>query len=187
MSSSISSAAAAAVMAFLLRRGVAATSPSSSVALGPLRCRRIVFGTEQQEEALFRTPPRWSLSTLTSSRPALDEGGRRPLSERGLVAFPATPLRTFRRGFGRGKRDPPFGHSKFTPPFAGFELGVMVFAFVCLMIGLLDWRRLKDEYGIDILPEFLYRQLTQDLDLVKSCCCCYICLGKFFFEKFRNF
>ena len=68
------------------------------------------------------------------------------------------------RRFGLGRKDPPFGHARppgrinWLEPFVFFAFG---FALLSLWI---DWRKLKEEYGIDILPRVFYRAFTETSD-----------------------
>ena len=68
------------------------------------------------------------------------------------------------RRFGLGRKDPPFGHAN--PPARINWVEPLVFwAFALAFLSLfIDWRKLKEKYGIDILPRLLYKGLTQGID-----------------------
>ena len=66
-----------------------------------------------------------------------------------------------KRNFGLSRRNPDFGHKRFrTQTYVAetFVVGCMLF---CMFVVIIDWRTLKENYGIDILPSFLYVSLTQ--------------------------
>ena len=69
-----------------------------------------------------------------------------------------------RRQFGLGRKDPPFGHARFHGRIVWVEplvFGVFFLTITCLFI---DWRKLKEEYGLTILPDVMYRAMTQGTD-----------------------
>ena len=69
-----------------------------------------------------------------------------------------------RRRFGLSRKDPAFGHQRFHGRITWLEpmvFGILLLAFFSTW---LDWRKLKEEHGIDILPEFLYKGFTQAVD-----------------------
>lgn len=69
-----------------------------------------------------------------------------------------------KRKFGLGRKDPQFGHARFRGRIQFVEPFVFGMFFLSLTIVFIDWQKLKEEYGIDILPEFLYKGFTQMVD-----------------------
>ena len=69
-----------------------------------------------------------------------------------------------RRKFGLGRKDPPFGHAKFRGRIVWVEPLVFAVFFITLTSLFIDWRTLKEEYGITILPDVIYRAMTQGID-----------------------
>ena len=64
-----------------------------------------------------------------------------------------------KRDFGLSRKNPAFGHARFKGIF--WE-PLFFFVSIHLILSLfIDWRRLKEEYGIDILPTWLYTALVQ--------------------------
>ena len=65
------------------------------------------------------------------------------------------------RQFGLGRKDPPFGHAKFTGRIRWTEPLFFSLIGLSMFIFFMDWRKLKEEYGIKILPDFLYQGITE--------------------------
>ena len=66
-----------------------------------------------------------------------------------------------KRNFGLSRKNPPFGHQRIKGNLLWMEPFVMLVGFTLMFIPFLDWRRIKEEYGIDILPKFMYDAYTQ--------------------------
>ena len=69
-----------------------------------------------------------------------------------------------RRRFGLGRKDPPFGHAKIPGRINWLEPFVYLMFFLAMLSVLIDWRKLKEEFGIDILPRFFYTAFTRGHD-----------------------
>jgi hypothetical protein len=69
-----------------------------------------------------------------------------------------------RRNFGLGRKDPAFGHARFHGRINWVEPAVFGAFFICIISLFIDWRKLKEEYEINILPDVLYRGMTQGID-----------------------
>ena len=94
---------------------------------------------------------------ITSSNIQQCEFSRRTLQN---VKFLLVP----RRNFGLGRKDPAFGHARFHGRINWVEPAVFGAFFICIISLFIDWRKLKEEYGINILPDVLYRGMTQGID-----------------------
>ena len=66
-----------------------------------------------------------------------------------------------KRNFGLGRRNPDFGHKRFRTQTYVLESFAYFSLITIMMICLIDWRKLKEDYGIDILPRYLYVSWTQ--------------------------
>jgi len=69
-----------------------------------------------------------------------------------------------RRNFGLGRKDPPFGHARFHGRINWLEPAVFAAFFITITSLFVDWRTLKEQYGINILPDVLSRAMTQGVD-----------------------
>ena len=69
-----------------------------------------------------------------------------------------------RRNFGLGRKDPPFGHARFHGRINWLEPAVFAAFFITITSLFVDWRTLKEQYGINILPDVMYRAMTQGVD-----------------------
>ena len=69
-----------------------------------------------------------------------------------------------RRRFGLGRKDPPFGHAKIPGRINWVEPFVYFMFLLAMLSVVIDWRKLKEEYGIDILPRFFYTAFTRGND-----------------------
>lgn len=66
-----------------------------------------------------------------------------------------------KRNFGLSRKNPPFGHQRIKGNLLWMEPLTLGIGFTLMFIPFLDWRRIKEEYGIDILPKFMYDALTK--------------------------
>ena len=62
----------------------------------------------------------------------------------------------FKRDFGRGRQQPPFGHSKVHIKHPLFNALCTILLMAILVYSGVDWASLKELYGIDPLPKLLY-------------------------------
>ena len=72
-------------------------------------------------------------------------------------------LMVLSRDFGRSKKLPPFGHSKPKKPKYLFHVLFMATTISLLIFCMVDWATLKEVYGIEVLPQFLYELATTNL------------------------
>ena len=66
-----------------------------------------------------------------------------------------------KRNFGLGRRNPDFGHKSFRVQTHLMEAFAFFSILIILVMCLVDWRKLKEDYGIEILPLYLYKAFTQ--------------------------
>ena len=69
-----------------------------------------------------------------------------------------------RRSFGLNRKDPPFGHARWKGRINWVEPLVFAVLGAALFVGFIDWRKLKEDYGINILPELMYKGMVYGID-----------------------
>ena len=65
-----------------------------------------------------------------------------------------------KRNFGLSRQNPPFGHAKIPGRIQFLEAFILVFGVTMMLTCFVDWRKLKEDYGIDPLPSFVYDAYT---------------------------